>query len=289
VARAGSWLLEIADRCQPDIVHLNGYCHASMPWTVPAVVVTHSCVRTWWRGVHGGDAPADCDVYAQRVAEGLRSASVVVSPTRALLEEVLAEYGPVANAMVIPNGSSAVENPPPATAKQAIVFSAGRVWDEAKNLASVCSAAADLSWPVYVAGDLEGPSRCVVPGGAARYLGHLSEPQMASWYARAAIYALPARYEPFGLSIVEAAAAGCALVLGDIRTLRENWNGAALFVPQDNRRALVAAVQALIDDDGRRRELADRARARASFFGLERMADAYVSVYSGLLAPAVAA
>ncbi len=33
---------------------------------------------------------------------------------------------------------------------------------------------------------------------------------------------LPARYEPFGLSVLEAALSGCALVLGDIPSLRES-------------------------------------------------------------------
>jgi glycogen synthase len=289
VARAGRWLLELSDRCVPDLVHLNGYCHASLAWRVPTMVVAHSCVRTWWRGVHGDDAPGCWDTYSEQVAAGWRSASLVVAPTKALLQDVLAEYGPVAEAIVIPNGSSAATDGRPAAEKEPMVFSAGRLWDDAKNVASVCAAAPSVSWPVVVAGALEGPSRCFVPWGAARYLGQLSGEQMRVWYERAAIYALPARYEPFGLSIVEAAAAGCALVLGDIRTLRENWHGAALFVPPDNRRALVAAMQTLIDDDRRRCDLAERARERASLFTVDRMANAYVSAYDRLLVPAVAA
>ena len=59
---------------------------------------------------------------------------------------------------------------------------------------------------------------------------------------RAAIYALPARYEPFGLSILEAALSGCALVIGDIPSLREIWADAALFVPSDGHDAPLAHV-----------------------------------------------
>lgn len=43
------------------------------------------------------------------------------------------------------------------------------------------------------------------------------------------IYVHPALCEPFGLAVVEAAQAGCALVLSEIAPLRENWEGAALF------------------------------------------------------------
>ena len=59
----------------------------------------------------------------------------------------------------------------------------------------------------------------------------------------AAIYALPARYEPFRLEVLEAAAPGCALVLGDIASLRELWDGAALFVAPDDDRALRARAE----------------------------------------------
>ena len=289
VERAGAWLLTLAERCRPDLVHLNGFCHADLPWQVPTMVVAHSCVRTWWRGVHGDDAPGTWDTYSVRVGAGLRAASLVVAPTRALLSEVLAEYGDVPESLVIPNGSAAVEQPLAPQEKQRIVFAAGRLWDEAKNIAALCAVAPQVSWPVCLAGDLEGPASCFVPSGAARYLGRLSAAEMRDWYARAAIYALPARYEPFGLSIVEAAAAGCALVLGDIRSLRENWNGAALFVPPDNRRALASAIEELSCNDDLRGRLAQRARQRAQSFTVDRMADAYVGAYNHLLTPAAAA
>jgi hypothetical protein len=45
---------------------------------------------------------------------------------------------------------------------------------------------------------------------------------------------LPARYEPFGLSVLEAALSGCALVPGDIASLRGNWDGVAEFVCPDD-------------------------------------------------------
>lgn len=289
VERASPWLMTLAEECRADLVHLNGFCHAALPWHVPVVVVAHSCVRTWWRAVHGDDAPAAWDTYTERVGAGLRSASIVVAPTQALLNEMRAEYSVLGPAVVIPNGSTAVEIPLPQGAKQPIVLSAGRLWDEAKNIAAMCAVAPRLSWPVYLAGDVEGPTQCFVPSGAARYLGCLGSDEMREWYERAAIYALPARYEPFGLSVVEAAAAGCALVLGDIRTLRETWDGAAVFVPPDNRCALASAIEELIRDTDRRGELRVLARSRAVTLTVDRMADAYLSMYNDLLSPAAVA
>lgn len=279
VDRAGEWLLDLEARLRPDLVHLNGYCHAPLPWRAPVLVAGHSCVRSWWRAVHGDVAPSCWDRYTERVRRGCRAAGLVVTPTVAMLEALEREYGPLGATRVIPNGRGM---PSPAHARRApIVFAAGRVWDEAKNIHTLCAAAAEVSWPVYVAGD-PGETTCAA---GVQYLGPLDEASMREWYARASIYVLPARYEPFGLSILEAALSGCALVLGDIRSLRENWNGAARFVPPDNRRALAAAVQTLIDQPALRGQLARRAQRRAQQFTVGRMADGYTRAYAALAGP----
>jgi glycogen synthase len=181
---------------------------------------------------------------------------------------------------VIPNGRR--EMRPAIVRREPIVFMAGRLWDEAKNMTAVCAAAPRLAWPVFVAGDDRDPEgRSVLPSGV-RYLGRLDRQAMAAWYARASIYALPARYEPFGLSVLEAGRAGCALVLGDIPSLRENWDGAAVFVPPDDPTAIAAAIQSLIADERRRRELAGAAVTRAARFTMERMVTGYLQTYVAL-------
>jgi glycosyltransferase involved in cell wall biosynthesis len=111
------------------------------------------------------------------------------------------------------------------------------------------------------------------------HLGRLSAQAIARWYTRAAIYALPARYEPFGLSVLEAARAGCALVLGDIASLRENWEGAAVFVGPDDRSALARAISELIAEPVRRAELGRVASVRARQFNIADMAGAYAGAY----------
>jgi glycosyltransferase involved in cell wall biosynthesis len=105
---------------------------------------------------------------------------------------------------------------------------------------------------------------------------------LAAWAARAAIYALPARYEPFGLSIVEAALAGCALVIGDLDTLREIWGDAAAYVPPGDPDVLAATLKALIADPVRRRGLAAASRTRALALTPARMAQAYRTLYDEL-------
>lgn len=296
VERAGEWLLDVERRVRPDVVHLNGYCHGSLPWRAPAVIVAHSCVCSWWRSVHGGDAPAEYDRYRREVSKGLSAVRLVIAPTAAMREALRREYAAAPEIRVIPNAraigeaaargtASLTSDEPPA--KEPFVFAAGRLWDEAKNIESLCAIAAALPWPVYVAGHQTGPDGRCSATGYARYLGLLEPSAMRRWFGRAAIYALPARYEPFGLSVLEAAMAGCALVLGDIPSLRENWTGAAVFVPPDNRRALAGALRRLMDDPEACRRLGALAQGRARRFDMTTTAGSYLAAYRDAVMPAL--
>ena len=97
--------------------------------------------------------------------------------------------------------------------------------------------------------------------------------------ADSAVYALPARYEPFGLSALEAGLCGCALVLGDIPSLREVWGDAATYVDPDDTSALAHTFNALVADERTRADLGRRARARALKYSPTRMVDGYLAAY----------
>ena len=163
----------------------------------------------------------------------------------------------------------------------------GRVWDEAKNVRLVDEAAAALPWPVFVAGKVEqdGARGRAAPRRLqhARSLGLLDSQAVKSMLGRASIYVHPARYEPFGVAVLEAALAGCALVLGDIPSMREIWHDGALYVPVDDAARLAREVRALITDDARRAALGERARQVASRFTPQRMAFEYLDAYRELL------
>jgi glycosyltransferase involved in cell wall biosynthesis len=185
---------------------------------------------------------------------------------------------------VLPNGRNTAKFQ--ARKKEPFIFTAGRLWDEAKNVRTVARIASRLSWPVYLAGDTTGnvESSSLPDTGGCNMLGRLTACEMAAWYARAALYVMPAHYEPFGLSILEAALSGCALVLGDIPSLREIWAGAALFVKPSDSEALQRSIQELIDVPATREELGRRAYARALGFNASRMSRAYLAVFHDAIA-----
>jgi glycogen(starch) synthase len=201
---------------------------------------------------------------------------MVTAPTWTMLAEADRFYGPFHLAQVISNSRSRELFRP--GSKHDIVLTVGRAWDEAKNMRRLDQAASALSWPVFVAGDGAESYRSLVR------LGNLSTRELSSWYSRAAIFAAPVRYEPFGLSILEAALSGCALVLGDIPSLRENWDECAKFVDPGDPEAIAAAIQALIANPDRRQSLGYAARARATAFHPENMGRRYNDAYTQLQA-----
>jgi len=282
VEAVGDYLLQCELEFAPDLVHLNGFVHANLPWASPVVVAAHSCVLSWWKAVHGEKAPDRYRLYEQHVTAGLRAANLVIAPTRAMLVALGEHYGiSEANSRVIPNGrqSSGLS----AGIKAPMIVAAGRLWDESKNFRMLDRIAPRLPWPIRIAGATVHPEgrECSLPN--IQLLGNLAFDQLAQELSTASIFAHPAVYEPFGLSVLEAALSGCALVLGDIPSLREVWGDAAIYVDPREPESVTQGIRALIDSKQLRGEMSARARRRALHFSATNMAHHYCKAYQELL------
>jgi glycosyltransferase involved in cell wall biosynthesis len=275
----------IADRFAPHVIHLNSFREGMFDWTVPTVVVAHSCVDSWAEACGETDAFArdEWRAYSLFVEAGLRSADVWVAPTRAFAQQVVALHGFSAKGQVIWNG---VDLGPDACArKRPFVLSAGRLWDKAKNLSVVSSAAVGIDWPVRIAGPADVQRRTVFArAGNCEFLGEISHGELLNEMRSASIFVSPALYEPFGLSVLEAASAGCALLLSDLSTFRELWDGAALFFDPRDPDQLRCSLQSLCRDELQRARLQRAAAERAKRYSLTRTTDGYRSLYSSLMA-----
>ncbi len=274
VERAADWIAERTAELGPDLLHLNTFTPVRDP-TVPVLLTVHSCVLTWWRAVHGGDAPSEWGRYRALATAALGRADAVLTPTAALRAALGAVYGTDAGrARVVPNGTP-VAPVRPGGRRERLVVGAGRLWDAAKNAAALRAAAPAIDGRVVLL-------------GAGGELGPLPQAELLGWLRRAAVFAAPARYEPFGLAALEAACSGCALVLGDIPSLREVWGAAAAYVPPDDPEALAAAANRLLDDPERRMVAAGAAAARARRYTAGAMAAGYRVAYDALRPAAVA-
>ena len=297
----GDLLERLCERVRPDVVHLNEFSHGARRFAaagraVPKLVVGHSDVLSWHAAVRRREAGLEWDAYRRSVRAGLAGADLVAAPTGWMLGELERRFGPFAASRVLPNGlatSLASGGREPSVSsdrttrradahRSPFVFAAGRYWDDAKNLAALAAVAPRLDWPVKLAG-LPSPDGAAEPPAGVEFLGRLSSAEMAATYAAAGLYCLPARYEPFGLTPLEAAHAGCPLVLGDLPSLREVWGDAAAFVPPDDADALVSTLNRLIADPTERAALAEKAGERARRYSRDAMTVGYLGAYRTLL------
>jgi glycosyltransferase involved in cell wall biosynthesis len=279
---ARRFLQDLEELIQPDIVHLNSFREAAFDWMAPVVVVAHSCVNSWGLACDDTEwlSEPKWRHYTRAVAAGLDKAQAWVAPSQTFRDVICDQYRPSSPGLVIRNGIAPTI--PSAGSKRRLILAAGRMWDAAKNITALAGASKGLDWPVFVAGP--GSDSAGKDSGGLTLIGNLSHICLRARMQRAAIFASPARYEPFGLSVLEAASAGCALVLSDIPTFRELWSGAALFVDPNCERALHETLAGLCADDRERARLQVASRQRSERYSLVRSADAYHALYQRLLA-----
>ena len=284
IVNAGKALALIAACEGADIVQTSsGALLACGAIEQPTVAVQHSCVATWWAAVKGTPLPNDFRWRRDMVAQGLSKADAVVAPTRAFAAATERVYDLDRRVIAVHNGRTAQEVRE--LPQGDFVFTAGRLWDEGKNVATLDRAAARIRAPFQAAGSTQGPNGASIALEHLIALGNLSGARVAGVLAARPIFASAALYEPFGLSVLEAAQAGCALVLSDIPTHRELWDGAAIFIEPLDELGFAAATNDLLENREERERLREAARERARQFSPRRMAREMAGIYTRVLQP----
>jgi len=282
VARTSGWLRALASRWDAEVVHLNQMAYtAGRPFDAPTLVVAHSDVASWFAEVRGTGPPAQFADYMTGVRRGLAGADVVAAPTSYQAERVERFFGRGVD-RVIPNGA-AIPSVVEPRADGLTLMSAGRAWDEAKGIGVLERALAILGAaapPGDLFGQLEGPDGERFVPTRLRSHGRVTPDRVHAAMRGSTVYVAPSLYEPFGLSPLEAAANGCALLLSDIGSFRELWEGVADFFPPGDASALAAAIDRLASDPARLPAQGAAAHRRAlDRYSLRAFGDAYLSLY----------
>lgn len=119
-------------------------------------------------------------------------------------------------------------------------------------------------------------------------VGYVTEPVKRVLLATSDVVVHPALVEPFGITVLEAMAAGRPVVAADAAGPRHLvvHGVTGLVYPRGDVDALVAALTELAGDPGRRRAMGAAGRRRAGEFSVQRMVDAVGQVWDDVLAPA---
>ena len=284
VEHAARTIAALADAHRADLVHCNQPALAgAAAFSVPLVAVAHGCIATWREAA--GRAPLDhvFGWHRDLMIRGLCAADAVVTPSAAFGATIQRVYGLPAQPLVVHNGRRAPDRSRGKVPMLDAVLTVGRLWDEVKGAALLDQVAGIIDLPLLAAGTLTGPRGETTSLKHMNSIGKVDDAQLHDLLAQRPIFVSAARFEPFGLAVLEAAMAGCALVLSDIATFRELWDGAAVFVDPADAQGFAAAIAALAADPARRQAMGEAAAAKAARYTPGASATKMERIYQSLL------
>jgi glycosyltransferase involved in cell wall biosynthesis len=272
-------LARISRQFEAELLHTNQFCFGATRLEIPTVVTAHSDVLSWARCCRGAELEDSewLARYCGLVQRGLEAADVVTAPTAWMMRALGEGFRLPAEQLVIPNGRSVAVQ---ATGERRLrAVTAGRVWDEAKDLVLLERVRSPM--PLVVVGEEEcdGVRAGVLKGVESH--GILSEQEILELFENSAVYVCASRYEPFGLAPLEAAQCGCAIVAREIASLREVWENAALYFR--DAAELSAVLKRLYEDPEFMCAYQQRAEERSQIFSRDQMVKGYRKTYAGLL------
>jgi glycosyltransferase involved in cell wall biosynthesis len=271
-------LLRFAAEFVPDLVQSNQFCFGALPLAVPRIVVAHSDVLSWADACRGGrleDSPW-LRQYRSLVQDGLTDADAITAPTEWMLQALARNFRLPKDASVIPNGRTLAPSGTRSRKQQAVI--AGRLWDEAKNIAMLRDLQSPI--PLVVAGDDQSDST-VPPLHNTSFVGALPPEELHTLFRESSIYICTSRYEPFGLAPLEAALCGCAVLANDIPSLREVWQDGALYFSDAS--SLTALLRQLCSPQALHNTRQNSVH-RAQFFTADRMVEGHLALFRKALA-----
>jgi glycosyltransferase involved in cell wall biosynthesis len=196
--------------------------------------------------------------YRTLVPRSIARASVVVTPSEAVAEQVREAYAPTVPVVAVPHGVSpqwAGAEPPDDALRARLGLPSSYVLfvgtleprKDVRTLLAAHRLLPDAPPLVLVGppgwGEQVDVSGCLTPG-------YLDEDELRPVVAGAAALVLPSRDEGFGLPLLEALAAGTPVVASDLPVLREVGGELATYAPVGDAEAFAAALQSVLDSPG---------------------------------------
>lgn len=114
--------------------------------------------------------------------------------------------------------------------------------------------------------------------------GFVPAAQLPALYSLADVFVLPSREEGFGMTVVEAMAAGTPVVattVGDVPRIVESGRHGLLVVPGDTD-ALANGIDRLLSDPGEREWMGEQARQRARAYSWHSTAEQFIDIYRSI-------
>jgi glycosyltransferase involved in cell wall biosynthesis len=138
---------------------------------------------------------------------------------------------------------------------------------------------ADRTWPAQ---DLRAEAEFLQVSDNTQIVDYVGDTALADLYARASVFAFLSEYEGFGLTPLEALAAGVPIVVVDTPVAREVYGEAAAYVPRGDIEAAAAALSRFLDSPSATREQLAHAPEALARYSWDRAADETLKSIEGI-------
>jgi O-antigen biosynthesis alpha-1,2-mannosyltransferase len=176
-------------------------------------------------------------------------------------------------------------------ARERVILTAGAIQTR-KNIARLVAAfeAVDRSWRLVLIGSNGYGAETIharIAASPARdrivILGYIPPEELGAWYARAQVFAFPSLDEGFGMPVLEAMAAGAAVLTSSRSAMPEVAGDAAMLIDPEDLESLIEGLRRMTDDADLRADLAQRGFERAGQFTWEKAVNETWDVYKAVL------
>ena len=254
-----------------DVLHCPTY-RGPVKSTLPLVVTVHDLAVFRHPEAFNRWARTYSPHVVPRVLAAARRIVAVSEFTRRELVELLRV--PDEKIRVVPNGVDDGFSPDGPAAEGDYVLAVGTL-EPRKNLARLVEATRRSEVELRVVG-ARGWGNVDVGKNGVRWLGEVSDAELARQYRGARCVAYPSLYEGFGIPVLEAMACGAPVVTSRATAMAEVADGAAVLVDPSDPGDIAAGIERAV---AQRAELVARGLERARAFRWDSVADATVAVY----------
>jgi glycosyltransferase involved in cell wall biosynthesis len=272
LARDAVWYpFALGRRRNADLLHCPTYrgpVRSALPLVVTVHdlgVLRHPRAFNRWSRLYGPRV-------VPRVLAAARRVIAVSEFTKRELIELL--QVPEDKIRVVPNGVDGTFTPDGPAEEGEYVLAVGTL-EPRKNLPRLVEATRRSGVELRVVG-ARGWGGVEVGGDGVRWLGEVSDSELAQLYRGARCVAYPSLYEGFGIPVLEAMACGAPVVTSRGTAMEEVADGAAVLVDPNDPAELAAGIDRATAE---RDVLVARGLERARAFRWDAVAEATVAVY----------
>ena len=253
----------------PHIIHLN-HGYPNFDFKTPCVFTCHDNLLN-----------KNLLNYKQTINKSLNNADIIIAQSKFTAECLMKTYNLKTGIRIIYNGID--YNPYSGSPESPTLVACENSPNPGKNINFLLNIAYKLPDNIKMKIIVDSkPYR--KPPRNVEFFTNLAGSELQAVYKNSSIYLALSNYESNGLSSIQAAYSGCAILANDLPIFKELWGDCAYIFERDNPNSLMRCINNLIENRHFFEITSRNCQAKAlSMFNSKRMAYEYINLYKNIL------